>query len=238
MSGYPMSTAGTQTYLSKSVNQNNFLKEQENKLEILKRKMATDYYEVKNFSFVSPGDYLYIIENDRPQKIKCIYVDKYTEDSGSNRSPPGTGPKMKKIYFVRVSNTNNSIIINYDKGEKIAYFDKKNEIITPNESYIDDGKIITGKDLFLYWNSTPKIKEKYQTQMIILTISDRILSDGIIKSCTPKNDELFNCFYFWKKKIIPTITRAKSASTFGGKRKKTKRRRQTRRKTKRQRKHK
>ena len=63
MNGYPMSTAGTETYLRESDNQNNFLKEQEKNLEILKRKMATDYYEVKNFSFVSPGDYLYIIEN-------------------------------------------------------------------------------------------------------------------------------------------------------------------------------
>lgn len=235
MNGYPMSTAGTQTYLSKSVNQNNFLKEQENKLEILKRKMATDYYEVENFSFVSPGDYLYIIENDRPQKIKCIYVDKYTGYSGSHSFSQGTGPKMKKIYFVRVSNTNNSIIIN-DKEEEIAHFNKKNEIITPNESYTEYDEIITGKDLFLYWGSNSEIIKKYQTQMIILTISDSILSNGTIKSCTPTNKKIFNCFYFWKKRIIPTITRATSASTFGGKRKKTKRRRQIRRKTKKQRK--
>jgi len=236
-----MSTEGTKTYLRESDNQNNFLKEQENKLEILKRKMATDYYEVENFSFVSPGDYLYIIENDRPQKIKCIYVDKYTEYSGSHSFSQGTGPKMKKIYFVRVSNTNNSIIIN-DKEKEIAHFNKKNEIITPNESYTEYDEIITGKDLFLYWGYNPEIIKKYQTQMIILTISDSILSDGIIKSCTPKNEKIFNCFYFWKKRIIPTITRARSASTyypnngFGGKRKKTKRRSQIRRKTKKQRK--
>ena len=46
----------------------------------------------------------------------------------------------------------------------------------------------------------------------------------------------------WKKKLEARITRAPGASTFdfpsGGKRQRTKRRRQTRRKTKRQRKHK
>ncbi len=233
---YPMSAAATQTYLRDSNKPKNFLKEQERNLENLKRKMATDYYEVENFSFVSPGDYLYIIEKDRPQKIKCIYVEKYREDSGSNRFPE-SGSKVKNIYFVRVSNTDNSKIIN-DKGEQIANFDKKNEIITPtNESYTDyDNKIITGKELFFYFGSNNEITEKYKKQMITLTIYDSILSEGKIKSCTPKNDKLANCFSFWKKKLLSAITGEKSASTFGGKRKKTKRRYQTRKKSRRYRK--
>ena len=90
----------------------------------LMENMNKNYYEVTNFSFVSPGDYFYIIENDRPQKIKCVSVNKIerTKPNWSSRDPNNT-IVLKEIKFVRVSNQNNN------KENTITELTDSNQII-------------------------------------------------------------------------------------------------------------
>lgn len=175
-----------------------------NKIGELNDNMNKNYYEVTNFSFVSPGDYFYIIENDRPQKIKCISVNKIerTKNNWSSRDSNNT-IVLKEIKFVRVSNQNNNKMID-NKENTITEVTDSNQIIAIVYTGILGGNIAN----------------KYSTS---------------------------HCPTIWKKKLEATITRAPGASTYefpikpegynsGGKRKKTKRRRQIRRKTKMQRK--
>ena len=204
-------------------------------LENLKNYMNKNYYIVTKFSGIKVGDYLYILENGKPQKIKCFNVAK---SSVPKRGYGAGADKYKKLSFVRVSNDNKTIINN--KGEKLAEFNDKNEIIT-NEKDTCDYKIwgldtptkISGKNLFL-WACENNNNEKFYSQKILLTITSGFQG----KKTGSKPDDIV----FWKKKLLSTITGATSASTYyhnnglGGKRKKTKRRSQIRRKTKKQRK--
>ena len=150
-------------------------------------------YEVKNFSFVSPGDYFYIIENDRPQKIKCVSVNKIerTKPNWSSRDPNNT-IVLKEIKFVRVSNQNN--------------------------------------------NKENTITELTDSNQIIAIVYTGILGGEIANNYLPPFQPTFPDI--WKKKLEARITRAPGASTFelpikpegnnsGGKRQRTKRRRQT-----------
>lgn len=173
----------------------------------LNENMNKNYYEVTNFSFVSPGDYFYIIENDRPQKIKCISVNKIerTKHNWPSRDSNNT-IVLKEIKFVRVSNQNNNKMI-----------DNKENIIT----------------------------ELTDSNQIIAIVFTGILGGNIANNYLPPFQPKFPTI--WKKKLEATITRAPGASTFvfpikpegynsGGKRKKTKRRRQIRKRSRRYRK--
>jgi hypothetical protein len=210
----------------------------------LENYMNKNYYIVTNFSGIKVGDYLYILENGKPQKIKCFNVAEY---SVAKQGYGAGADKYKKLSFVRVSNDNTTII--NDKGEKLAEFNDKNEIITNEKDTcvykykkyaFEPPELInvSGKNLFLMLcNNNNNNNEKFYSQKISINITSGFLQ-GKKTGSEPEN------IVFWKKKLLSTITGATSASTyypnngFGGKRKKTKRRSQIRRKTKKQRKHK
>ena len=75
--------------------------------------MSKNYNKVTNFSGTKKGDFFYIVENGKPQKIRCINVD---------RDP--TAPDIQ-YSFVRVDNNNNIIGKN---EENIGKFDLKGNV--------------------------------------------------------------------------------------------------------------
>ena len=201
----------------------------------LENYMNKNYYIVTNFSGIKVGDYLYILENGKPQKIKCFNINEYRVA----KQGYGNFNKTKKLSFVRVSNDNKTII--NDKGEKLAEFNDKNEIITnEKDTCVDKLKYafepelinVSGKKLFLIPcnnDNNNNNNEKFYSQKISINITSGFLQ-GKKEYSQPIE------IVFWKKKLLSTITGATSASTFGGKRKKTKRRRQTRKRSRRYRK--
>jgi hypothetical protein len=181
-----------------------------NKIGELNDNMNKNYYKVTNFSFVSPGDYFYIIENDRPQKIKCISVNKIerTKHNWPSRDSNNT-IVLKEIKFVRVSNQNNNKMID-NKENIITELTDSNQIIAIVYTGILGGGEIANNYLPPFQPTFPDIWKK-KLEARITRAPGASTFDFPIKS---------------------------GGNNSGGKRKKTKRRRQTRRKTKRQRKHK
>lgn len=187
----------------------------------LENYMNKNYYIVTNFSGIKVGDYLYILENGKPQKIKCFNIIEY----GVAKQGYGNFNKTKKLSFVRVSNDNKTIT---NEKDTCVHKYKKNAVDPPELINV------SGKNLFLQVCENNN-NEKFYSQKISINITSGFLQ-GKKEYSQPSE------IVFWKKKLLSTITRATSASTyypnngFGGKRKKTKRRSQIRRKTKMQRK--
>ena len=187
----------------------------------LENYMNKNYYIVTNFSGIKVGDYLYILENGKPQKIKCFNIIEY----GVAKQGYGNFNKTKKLSFVRVSNDNKTIT---NEKDTCDYKYKQYESQPPELINV------SGKNLFLQVCENNN-NEKFYSQKISINITSGFLQ-GKKEYSQPSE------IVFWKKKLLSTITGATSASTyypnngFGGKRKKTKRRSQIRRKTKMQRK--
>lgn len=195
--------------------------------------MSKNYNKVTNFSGTKIGDFFYIVENNKPQKIRCIEVL--------------SKPSSKEYTFVKVDNNNNNNILD-EFGNSLGQFDEKGKIKISDEK----GKFKNIDDLTCDSNMFNSDESEIYSGIELFTIAcnnasinDRLLNSAKkITTDLNGNDENIDSktkIFFWKKKLTSAFTgyfgSKNSASNYGsnGGRKRTKRRGQTRRKTKRQR---